>query len=235
MARLPRLVVPGLMHLGLQRALPGRPLCADATDRDALLAALHEAAANHRVALHAWAVQDAELLWMATPADAAGLSLFVQDLGRRYVSAYNRRHGRAGTVWDGRFRCGVLEPGAAVLDALLLVDGHAGAAGAAGGPGAAGAVGASGATSAAQRSGGRRDARLADPPEYWQLGNTPFEREAAYRERLAQGVSPGRAQALRAAAAGGWALGSAGFVAGLEARLGRRVAPRPRGRPPARV
>lgn len=219
MARLPRLVVPGLMHLGLQRALPTRPLCADATDRDALLAALHEAAANHRVALHAWALADAELQWLATPPDAAALSLFVQDLGRRYVSAYNRRHAGAGTVWDGRFRCGVVEPGAAALEALLWVDGGA----------------AAGASSAAHRSGGRRDPRLADPPEYWALGNTPFEREAAYRALLAQGLGSQQAQALRAAASGGWAVGSPGFAASLEARLGRPVTPRPRGRPRTRL
>ena len=31
-----------------------------------------------------------------------------------------------------------------------------------------------GATSAAHRLGGPRDALLTDPPEYWQLRNTPF-------------------------------------------------------------
>lgn len=215
MARLPRLVVPGLLHLGVQRAQPGRPLCADEADRGALLAALHEAAASHRVALHAWALPDDELTWLATPPDGAALSLMVQDLGRRYVSAYNRRHGGKGTVWDGRFRCGVVEEGAWALDALRLVDGQAGA------------------SSAAQRVDGRRDPRLVDPPAYWQLGNTPFEREAAYRVALAQGLEPSRARALRAAALGGWAVGSDRFLADLALRCGRAVAPRQRGRPRA--
>lgn len=215
MARLPRLVVPGLLHLGVQRVLSGRSLCRDDADRDALLAALHEAAALHRVALHAWAMGDDALTWLVTPPDEGALSLFVQDFGRRYVSAYNRRHGGSGTLWDGRFRCGVVEAGSVALEALCWVDGQPGL------------------TTAPQRAGGKRDPRLVDPPEYWQQGNTPFEREAAWRALLAQGLPAARAQALRAAASGGWALGSDDFVAGLAQRLGRAVTPRPRGRPRA--
>ena len=83
-------------------------------------------------------------------------------------------------------------------------------------------------TSANSRTGAGRDARLVDPPEYWALGNTPFDREAAYRVRLAGGVSPAEARSLREAALGGWAAGA------IDARaLPRRaLAPRPRGRPP---
>ena len=124
----------------------------------------------------------------------------MQALGRRYVAAHNRRHGRRGTLWDGRFRCGVVEPGATRLQALCLIDG---------------AAADRGITSAAHRLGGPRDALLVDPPEYWQLGNTPFEREAAYRRLLQAGVPPAAAQALRSAAIGGWAAGSPGFKASL--------------------
>ena len=106
----------------------------------------------------------------------------MQALGRRYVAAHNRRHGRCGTLWDGRFRCGVVEPGPTRLQALCLIDG------AAADPGL---------TSAAHRLGGPRDGLLIDPPEYWQLGNTPFEREAAYRRLLDAGVPPLRPRPAR--------------------------------------
>jgi putative transposase len=87
-------------------------------------------------------------------------------------------------------------------------------------------------TGAAHRSGGRRDPLLVDPPEFWQLGNTPFEREAAYRTLLVQGA-PASAPALRAAALGGWAIGSPGFQAELATHEGRPTQPRQRGRPRA--
>ncbi len=216
MARLPRLVVAGQAHFVVQRGHSGAPVFADDTDRAAYLAALREAAATEQVQVHAYALLPTEVQMLATPAEPAALSRLMQALGRRYVAAHNRRHGRSGTLWDGRFRCGVVEPGTTRLQALCLIDGASAEAGR---------------TSAAQRQGGSRDTLLVDPPEYWQLGNTPFEREAAYRALLQAGVPPAAAQALRRAALGGWAAGSPGFKAGLASASSRPAQPRPRGRP----
>jgi putative transposase len=233
-ARLPRLVVAGQAHLIVQRGHSGTAVFADEVDRAAYLAALREAAAAERVQVHAYALLPTEVLLLVTPAERLALSRLMQALGRRYVAAHNRRHGRSGTLWDGRFRCGVVEPGATRLQALCLIDG------AAADPGI---------TSAAHRLGGPREgllidppeywrlggpreALLIDPPEYWQLGNTPFEREAAYRRLLDTGVAAAPAARLRGAALGGWAAGSADFRAGLAAATSRPTQPRPRGRPP---
>jgi putative transposase len=116
-------------------------------------------------------------------------------------------------LWDGRFRCAVVEPGAPRLAVLQLIDSQPVA------------------TSATHRCGGARDPMLVDLPEFWQLGNTPFEREVAYRTLLVQGV-PRDAPQLRAAALGGWAIGSPAFQADLAEHQGRPTRPRPRGRPP---
>jgi putative transposase len=216
MSRLPRLVIPHAAHYVIQRGHSGQPVFADETDRQLFLAALRDAAAAQQVTVHAYALLDNEVHLLVTPATADGLGRAVQTLGRRYVSAHNRRHGRSGTLWDGRFRCAVVEPGAWLRAAMLLIDGLPGA------------------TSAAHRTGDVRDALLTDPPEFWQLGNTPFEREAAYRTLLVQGVAPAQAAALRQAALGGWAVGSAAFLAALATQTTRPVRPRPRGRPAAR-
>ena len=175
MARLPRLVVPGQAHLVVQRGHSGARVFVDETDRATYRAALREAAAAVPVQVHAYALLPNEVQLLVTPAEPAALGRLMQALGRRYVSAHNRRHGRSGTLWDGRFRCGVVEPGDLRLQALCLLDRAAADAGM---------------TSASHRLGGRRDALLTDPPEYWHLGNTPFEREAAYRALLDAGVPP---------------------------------------------
>jgi putative transposase len=216
MARLPRLAVGGQAHFIVQRGHGGCAVFTDDADRADYRAALREAAAAERVQLHAYALLPAEVQLLATPPEAAALSRLMQALGRRYVGAYNRRHGRRGTLWDGRFHCGVVEPGAMRLLALRLIDG---------------ATAEHGATSAAHRSGGPHDSGLADPPEYWQLGNTPFEREAAYRRLLDAGVDAASAALLRGAALGGWVAGSPAFKAGLAAATARPTQPRPRGRP----
>jgi putative transposase len=220
-ARLPRLVLPGEAHYLILRAHSGLGtpgICVDAVDRSACLAALHEAAAAERVQIHAYALLPGELQLLATPEDGSGLSRLVQALGRRYVGAYNRRHGRTGTLWDGRYRCCVVEAGATRLNVLRLIDGLSAE---------------PGITSADHHAGGQRLALLRDLPEIWALGNTPFEREAAYRTVLAQGLAPDVAASLRQSALGGWAAGSSAFAAEAAAAGERPARPRPRGRPRA--
>lgn len=219
MARLPRLEWPGQLHLVILRghgALAGPGVFTDTDDGLVFLAALREAARTESVHVHAYALLHDEAQLLVTPTAPGGLGRLMQAVGRRYVSAYNRRHGHRGSLWAGRFHSAVLEAGDFVLAALQLVDG---------------ASSAPGATSAGHRSGAARVSWLIDPPELWSLGNTPFEREAAYRTLLAQGLPSAQAAALRRAALGGWALGSPAFVAAAERAMARPVAPRPRGRP----
>jgi putative transposase len=216
MARLPRLALAGHTHCIIQRGHSQRLVFVDAEDRQAYLRALREAAHAEQVQVHAYALLNDEVQLLVTPAQASALGRLVQAVGRRYVSAYNRRHGGHGTLWAGRFRSGVLQPGPDRLEALLLLDGlshdtlH---------------------TSAAHHLGAAAELWLFDLPEFWQLGNTPFEREAAYARLLAQRRSVGAAERLRQAVMSGWALGSAAFVAQIEQQSARPARPLPRGRP----
>jgi putative transposase len=216
MARLPRLVLPGHAHWVIQRGHGGRPVFTDDADRTAFLAALREAAPAHGVQVLAWALPGHEVQLLLVPAEATALSAVVQAVGRRFVAGYNRRHGCAGTLWDGRFRAAAVEPGTVLLDVLTAIDGLPLA---------------SGQTSLAQRLGGRPDALLTDPPEFWLLGNTPFDREASYRRRVAEGLPAARLAAWRQAALGGWPIGGAAFQAGAADAAQRPAHPRKPGRP----
>jgi putative transposase len=72
---------------------------------------------------------------------------------------------------------------------------------------------------------------LIDPEAFWGLGNTPFEREAAYRSFRERVLTANEVVEIEAALRGGWALGSEAFVSRLIARADRPARPRPRGRP----
>jgi putative transposase len=228
-ARLARLVVAGQAHLLIQRGVAAQAIVQDDEDRRGWLAALREAALSQRVAVHAWALLDSEAQLLATPPDAAALGRMMQMLGRRHVGAFNRRHGRRGTLFEGRFRGTVVEGGAWRLAALCWVDGL---------PALRGAAGSAPETqaqwsSAPHHLGLRRDPWLSDPPEYWQLGNTPFERESAFRALWRQGLPAAQAARLEQGALHGWAVGSPAFIAELAAHSTRPLVPRPRGRPRA--
>lgn len=225
MARQPRLVVAGLAHHVVQRGHSGQPPFADDADRREYLAALDEACRARGVAVLAYALLADEVHLLLVPPDAGALAGAMQALGRRYVAAFRRRHGGSGTLWDGRFRAGVVEPGPRTLDVLRLIDALPVRRGLAASPESAAW------SSAPHRLGQVRDRLLAEPPEVWTLGNTPFEREAAYRRLLERGLDPAFEQRLEHAARHGWAVGSDAFLAGLAERAGRAVRPRHRGRP----
>ncbi|MGL6108863.1 MAG: transposase, partial [Rubrivivax sp.] len=182
MARLRRLVLPGQVHHLVQRGHNRQAVFIDDEDRRQYLAALNEAAHANAVALHAYALLDHEVQLLLRPPTEAALSRMMQALGRRYVAGFNRRHGRSGTLWEGRFRAGVVQEGVHTLQSLLLIDTLAARHVQAQSP-QRGAW-----SSAPHRLGQHRDPLVTDPPEFWRLGNTPFEREAAYGAMLVQGL-----------------------------------------------
>lgn len=225
MARLNRLSVAGQAHLVVLPAIAGQPLCADDEDCRRFVAALRDAAVQCRCAVHAHALVGAEALLLVTPERAEGLSRLIQELGRRYVAGFNRRHGRSGPLWEGRFRAAILQPGARVLEAMVFVDQMPVRLGAAAHPGDYAW------SSARHHLGLVRDPAVNDNAVYWHLGNTPFDRELAYRRLLDDGLAPARADELTEASRKGWALGDARFLDEMAEAAGRPVRPRPRGRP----
>lgn len=217
MARLPRLSVAGHAHCVRQATVHGQPLAVDAADVQALRQALHALSSTYQVAVWAYGVLPQALDLVLCPETSDGLGRFMQALGRRYVQAFNRRHARQGALWAGRYRAAVVESGEWLLTCMLHVE--------------RAAWSAQGPSSAPHHLGQTRDAVLADAPVLWTLGNTPFERELAWRQRLEQGLDPATEALLARAVHGAWAIGSPAFVAELAAATGRPAQPRPPGRP----
>lgn len=228
MPRLARLTIAGELHFVVQRGQVGRRLFSDDADRVTYLEALRVGAAAHDVAVHAYALLDDEVQWLATPTRLEDLGLAVQATGRRFVAAINRRHGLRGSCWDGRFRSAVVDGRAHAVDLVALIEHEPVVRGlAAGAPDWPW-------SSAAHHLGTARTAWLRDHPALWSLGNTPYEREAAYAQRLRAHAEPALRSAVHRAAARGWVFGSDAFVARLAAApLSRAARPRAAGRPRA--
>jgi putative transposase len=228
MARLSRLVIPRQPHLitqisnGLQAAFR--------TDGDyrAYLGWLREAARSFKVALHAYALLPERVHLLATPSDDTGLGRMMQWVGRHYVPYFNNAYQRAGGLWQGRYKATVIEPDRFLLPASLFIECLPVQTGLTDKP-----VDYPW-SSCAHHAGMRPDPVITDHPIYWALGNTPFDRELAYRALLDLGLSAQQTAALQQATRSEWPLGSAQFVASLEKQAMRRVAPGKRGRPRAK-
>ena len=78
------------------------------------------------------------------------------------------------------------------------------------------------------------DAALRGHDLYCRLGASPAERQREYRALFRAALDPDFVDALRRATHGGCALGGDRFKRRLAKALGRRVEPRPPGRPPKR-
>lgn len=201
----------------------------DPADRDSYRANLLEAARTARVAVHAYALLPAEVRLLVSPEGEAGLADMMQAIGRRYVRGFNQKYGCTGTPWEGRFRSAVIESRAQFLPCLRFVETITG-------PSGCDAEALPGPSpdrysSAAHHLGLRVDPIISDHPVFWALGNTPFEREAAYRRFAAQPAAQSEVAAILLAALNGWALGSAEFAVMVGNQAGRRSLPATRGRP----
>lgn len=226
MARLPRLCAAGQLHQALQRGHNGEAAFRDAEDYRTFLAALRDAAAAHRVAIHAYALLPSEVHLLVTPESAEGLSLLMQSTGRRYVAAFNARHGRRGTLWDGRFRSTVVDAEKYLRACEIYVESA---------PVHAGLVEDAEHypwSSAAHHLGLVVDRLVTPHPRDWLLGNTPFDREVARKMLLRRSSTTAERQTIEAAVKGGWALGDERFLVTVEDRLSRRARPGRPGRPP---
>ena len=226
MARLPRLSVPGYPHHVIQRGNNGQAIFLDDADRQRMLALLQEHSVRNRVAIHAYVLMDNHLHLLATPDTEAGLPTMMQAVGRSYVRYFNDRAGRTGTLWEGRYRCTVIEPDRHLLACMVYIDLN---------PVRAGLVHAPqdfAWSSHAHCVGLRTDKLVTPHPLVWELGNTPFAREAAYHKLVQQGLSTAEVARLTEATLRGWALGEAGFLETLQRQTPRRLQPALPGRPP---
>lgn len=225
MARLPRLTLAHQPHHVIQRGNNRQPIFATSADYQALLGLLEEAAKRFEVALHAYVLMSNHFHLLATPQTADGLPKMMQAVGRSYVRYFNDSQKRSGTLWEGRYKSTLIQTERYLLACMVYIDLN---------PVRAGLVGAPQDylwSSHLHYLGARQDRLITPHSLYWELGNTPFAREAAYADLVQAGVNPVQQAALTDATLRGWALGESNFVADLQKRTSRRVAKTSAGRP----
>lgn len=225
MARLPRLIVPGLPHHILQRGNDRQPVFRDSEDHVKFLYWLREAARQFMVAIHAYVLMPDHLHLLASPADAQGPGRMMQWIGRHYVPYFNRKYQRAGTLWQGRYRATLVDPDNYFFACARYIEIN---------PVRAGLVMHPAEypwSSYLHHAGSRVDPVITEHRLFWALGNTPFEREAAYKRIIEQFPSDDEIDTITNATVKGWALGSEQFKTRLESQAKRRVSPAKKGRP----
>jgi putative transposase len=225
MARLPRLTVPGYVHHVIQRGNNRQAIFDTEFDYQTMLDLLDENAKKFSVAIHAYVLMSNHFHLLVTPQTPEGLPQMMQSVGRRYVRYFNDCHKRSGTLWEGRYKSTLIQSEPYLLACMVYIDLNP----------VRGSLVAQPRdhpwSSHGHYTGQRIDKLVTPHALMWDLGNTPFAREAAYAELVQSGISSVQQAALTDSALGGWALGKPDFVAELQKRTERRVTKSAPGRP----
>jgi putative transposase len=225
MARLPRLSLPDYTYHVVQRGNNGQAVFRGSADYQEFLDVLGPCSLRAGVALHGYVLMENHFHLLLTPNSRESLGKLMQDLGRRYVRYFNRAQGRTGTLWEGRYRSAPLQVQTCLLACMAYLDLH---------PVRGGLVEKPQDypwSSYGHYAGVVSDRYITAHAMVWNLGNTPFAREAAYSELVRRGVDVALQRALTNSVAHGWALGDANFLGDLQLKSSRRVVKASAGRP----
>lgn len=223
--RRPRLEVPGIPQHITHRGVNRGATFIDDEDFAAYLQALELTSGEQAVSIHGYVLMTNHVHLLVSAEIAGAVSRMMQALGRRYVRAFNARHGRTGTLWEGRYKSCLVDTDRYLLACLRYIELN---------PLRAAMVAQPwdyGWSSVHGHLGLRADARLTPHVGYLALGRDASERETAYRRLLMEALSHEVLADIRSHMQQERALGSPVFRSMVERALNRPVDVRPQGRP----
>ncbi|OOG54110.1 transposase [Rhodanobacter sp. B05] len=225
MPRRSRLELPGTPLHVIQRGVNRCANFVDDVDRRHYYDLLCDAADAHDIAIHAYVFMGNHIHLLLTSTQPDALSQAMRNTGQCYVQAFNRRHGRSGTLWQGRFKSCLVDTERYVMTVYRYIELNPVRAAMAERP-------EQHRWSSVHANLGLLKDRLVTPHSiYLELDHDAVVRAAAYRTWLHDGVSDDDPQRIRAHLQQERALGDTKFQTMVEKALGRPVAVRPRGRP----
>jgi len=225
MPRQPRLELPGIPLHVTQRGVNRCAIFLDDDDRHHYRRLLRDACRKHGVALHAFVLMDNHVHLLVSAEQTGCVSRALRQAGQSYVQSFNQRHGRIGTLWQGRFKSSLVDSDAYVLRVIRYIELN---------PVRAAMVERPEHyrwSSVHTHLGMAQDPLHTPHPVYLALANDRQERALAYRTWLHASLAPDELARIRAHMAQEKALGNPGFQSMVEKALNRTAAIRPRGRP----
>lgn len=229
MARLPRIDLAGMPQHVIQRGNNRMPCFLDDNDRRRYLQGLRESLPRFGCNLHAYVLMDNHVHLLLTPHEVGAVSLLMHTFSRNYVGSFNARHGRTGTLWEGRYKACLVDSEGYLLTCLRYIELN---------PVRARMVDEPGAyfwSSYRANALGQVDPLLEPHAAYATLGRDVTSRACAYRQLFAEALSDETLAEIRQYVQQQRALGTDRFRAHVEAKLRRFSGVRPAHRPNKRA
>ena len=201
MPRQRRCFVPGVSCHVTQRGNNHSLIFRAPCDYGVFIVILRYAFARLGVAIHAYALMTNHVHLLVTPGTATALPEAMQALGRHYVQYFNRRYGRSGGLWEGRYRSALIYNERYWMTCMRYIELN---------PVRAGIVVRPEQhrwSSYLHHAFGTVDPTITDHPMYLALGPSPEVREVAWREICGQLMTPEELEHMRRSIRSGIVLG----------------------------
>lgn len=108
MPRTARLIVPDVAVHVVQRGHDRADCFFQEADYHAYLGALREYATKFDCRVHAYCLMTNHVHLLLTPAEPTSCAQLMKHVAQHYSKRVNSRHGRTGTLWEGRFHSGLV-------------------------------------------------------------------------------------------------------------------------------
>ena len=176
--------------------------------------------------LHAYCLMDNHVHLLLTTEPANGCALLMKSAAQLYAQYFNKSHARTGYLWEGRFKSCLVQAEHYALSCYRYIEMN---------PVRAAMVRTADEfrwSSFRVNAHGAKSPLITPHAEYLQLGTTPSERQAAYRDLFGSAAAPTNVEEIRRATNGGFVLGDRPFKNAVARVVGRRVEASAPGRRP---
>lgn len=217
--------LPGVPQHVIQRGNNRQIVFFEQAHYEFYLFCLKDAATTYGCDIHAYTLLPNHVHLLATPHEPDSIPKTVQSIGRRYVQYINSTCKRSGTLWEGRYRSCLVEPGDRLLDCYRYIELDAVRSGL--------VSDAKDYTWSSYRyhTLGENNAIITSHARYEILGSDAAERRAAYRRLCEQNMDDELLQEILRSTENGRALGTDCFKDCVEELLSRPVRAGKPGRP----
>lgn len=182
MARQARIIFPGVPTYVVVKGGIDEPVFPNDESKRVYLAWLRSAATQYHLSIHAYALMPNEFHLLATSPNETGLARTMQSLGRRYTQYFHKNFGGHGAIWQDRYRSSPVDPQNYFLICQRFIE-----------------------TLPVQMHlaskpedyvwstykihiGKEPNYDLNDASSFWNLGNTPFERQMNWKSFVDEGI-----------------------------------------------
>jgi putative transposase len=227
MGRYARQTISEVAYHIINRGNNHQPIFLCDEDYSLFLESLEAAKEKYPCRIYSYVLMTNHIHLLVEPAgDSMNLAYFMKYISQRHGQHINRHYKRTGTLWEGRFKSSPVSTDSYLISCSRYIEMN---------PVRAGMVEKPEDyifSSYGAKVGLRESTCLDYDPFYNSLGNTPEERQGAYRQWFTGSIPQAEWDSIREAAQRNWAYGNKSFAEGLEKTMQRKFAIKKAGRKP---